>query len=361
MSIELNTADFNYNLPACSIAQKPNPDKQNHKILHYNNGELSHHLFKNICDLLPSGATLVINDSQVIPSRLFGKTQASGKIEIFLTELLDGETNTWLALAKPLRKTKPGMVLTFIDGSTGTLVDKVENQETSQIKIRFEIEHERFQTWLQKNGHVPLPPYIKRPKPKLACESLDNHTYQTCYASAPGSIAAPTAGLHFSNDHLQELRSLGFKVAPITLHVGLGTFMPVKTVNHAQHKMHSEKYLITEKSSEIIQSAINNQQAIVTVGTTSFRCLESFYRNKDRRINKWLDTDIFIYPKHKEDRYRPIVATHIVTNFHQPESTLIMLIAALIGLDQTLKIYQEALEKDYKFLSYGDTSLIKIQ
>jgi len=337
--------DFYYDLPEELIAQDPLEDRSSSRlmVIDKESGNVEHHVFKDIINYLNKGDCLVINNTKVIPARLFGnKIGTEAKIEVLL--LKRGENDVWETLVKPGKKCKPGTRISFGDGLlVGEVLDVVE--EGNRL-IKFEYEG-IFEEILDQLGQMPLPPYITH-------QLEDKNRYQTVYAKHEGSAAAPTAGLHFTKELLKEIEDKGVEIANVTLHVGLGTFRPVKVENVLEHHMHSEFYMVDEKEAEKINNARRNGGKIISVGTTSCRTLESV-TDEDGVVHAksgW--TEIFIYPGYK---FKAI--DWLVTNFHLPESTLLMLVSALAGKDNIMNAYEEAVEEKYRFFSFGDAMLIK--
>lgn len=336
--------DFYFELPEELIAQDPLEDRSASKllVLDKETGEVFHRSFKEIADYLEPGDCLVLNDTKVIPARLIGaKEDTGGKIEVLL--LKRGEGNVWETLVKPGRKARPGTRIRFGEGLlTGEIIDIVDE---GNRRIRFEYEG-IFEEILDRLGQMPLPPYITH-------QLEDKNRYQTVYAKHTGSAAAPTAGLHFTPKLLEQIEKKGVDVAKVTLHVGLGTFRPVKTENILEHHMHSEFYQIDEAAAEKINRAKDKGNRVICVGTTSCRTVESAADEKGRlrACSGW--TDIFIYPG-----YRFRILDSLITNFHLPESTLIMLVSALAGREQTLAAYEAAIQERYRFFSFGDSMLV---
>ncbi|MCI9340020.1 MAG: tRNA preQ1(34) S-adenosylmethionine ribosyltransferase-isomerase QueA [Dorea sp.] len=337
--------DFFYELPEELIAQDPLADRESSRllVLDKESGVISHHVFREITDYLSEGDCLVINDTKVLPARLIGsKEGTNAKIEILL--LKRRENNIWETLVKPGKKAKPGTRIIFGGGIlTGEVVDVVE--EGNRL-IQFTYEG-IFEEILDQLGQMPLPPYITH-------QLEDKNRYQTVYAAHTGSAAAPTAGLHFTPQLLEKIEAQGVEIAKVTLHVGLGTFRPVKVDEITDHHMHSEFYQINEEAAEKINRARENGKRVICVGTTSCRTVESA-AGEDGRLracNGW--TEIFIYPG-----YQFKVLDCLITNFHLPESTLIMLVSALAGREQVLGAYEEAVRERYRFFSFGDAMLIK--
>ena len=336
--------DFYYDLPEELIAQDPLEDRSSSRLLVLNkeSGEVSHHIFKDVKDYLKAGDCLVINDTKVLPARLIGsKVGTDAKIEVLL--LKRKENNTWETLVKPGKKAKPGAKISFGDGLlVGEVVDVVE--EGNRL-IQFSFEG-IFEEILDQLGQMPLPPYITH-------QLEDKNRYQTVYAKHTGSAAAPTAGLHFTPELLEELEAKGVNIARVTLHVGLGTFRPVKVDNILEHHMHSEFYQIDEEAAAKINQAKDNGGRVVCVGTTSCRTIESAADETGhlKACSGW--TEIFIYPGYK---FKALDC--LITNFHLPESTLVMLVSALAGRDNVMNAYEEAVKERYRFFSFGDAMFI---
>lgn len=342
---KMKTSDFYYDLPEELIAQDPLADRSASRLLHLDRetGEIQHTDFKHITRYLNPGDCLVINDTKVIPARLYGsKVGTDAGIEILL--LKRKGDNVWETLVKPGKKAKPGTVISFGDGLlTGEVIDVVE--EGNRL-IRFHYEG-IFEEILDKLGEMPLPPYITH---KLE----DKNRYQTVYAKNEGSAAAPTAGLHFTEELLEEIRRMGVNIAHVTLHVGLGTFRPVKVDDVEKHHMHSEFYVVEEDQAKLINDTKKNGGRIISVGTTSCRTLESAADEDGNLQAKSGWTEIFIYPG-----YQFKIIDGLITNFHLPESTLLMLVSALAGKENIMKAYEEAVRERYRFFSFGDAMLIQ--
>jgi len=338
----LRVADFDYDLPRELIAQEPllRRDASRLLVLHRETGTIEHRLFKDLPSYAGQGDSLVFNDSKVIRARLRGRKQTGGSIEVFLLRPLDN--NTWEALVKPGRKAPPGTVVSFGDGFAATVLDRTT---TGGRHVRLEScvpVSEAIERW----GAVPLPPYIKK-----RLSSPDR--YQTVYASEPGSVAAPTAGLHFSPEMLLALERAGARLSYVTLHVGLGTFRPVRVEEVERHVMHEEHYHISAAVSTAIAEAKACQGRVIAVGTTVVRTLESAAGGEAgvRAGDGW--TSLFIYPGY---RFRVIDA--MLTNFHLPRSTLIMMVSAFAGRENVMRAYREAIEQRYRFYSFGDAMLV---
>ena len=341
----MQLSDFYYDLPQELIAQDPLLKRDNSRLMVLNReeGTIEHKHFYDVISYLKEGDCLVINDTKVIPARLIGEKEGTGAaIEVLLLKRLDD--CTWETLVKPGKKARVGARIIFGGGKlVGEVIDIVE--EGNRI-VRFEYEG-IFEEILDELGQMPLPPYITH---KLE----DKNRYQTVYAEHEGSAAAPTAGLHFTKELLEEIKAKGIKIAHVTLHVGLGTFRPVKEDNILDHHMHSEFYVIDEKAAETINETKKNGGRIIAVGTTSTRTLETVADENGmlRACSGW--TDIFIYPGYKFK-----VLDCLITNFHLPESTLIMLVSALAGREHVLAAYEEAVKERYRFFSFGDAMFIQ--
>ena len=340
----MKTSDFNYELPQELIAQDPLEDRSSSRllVLDKKTGETQHHTFREIVNYLNPGDCLVINDTKVIPARLIGAKEETGaKIEVLL--LKRKQNDVWETLVKPGRKAKPGTRISFGDGLlNGEVIDVVD--EGNRL-IRFEYDG-IFEEILDQLGQMPLPPYITH-------QLKDKDRYNTVYAAHEGSAAAPTAGLHFTPELLEEIDRKGVDIARVTLHVGLGTFRPVKVEDVENHHMHSEFYMIDEKAAEKINGAKARGGRIICVGTTSCRTIESAADENGhlKACSGW--TEIFIYPG-----YTFKALDGLITNFHLPESTLIMLVSALAGREHVLAAYEEAVRERYRFFSFGDAMLI---
>lgn len=341
----MKTSDFYYDLPEELIAQDPLEDRSSSRLLVLNKktGEREHRVFKDIIEYLKPGDCLVINDTKVIPARLIGERVGTGaKIEVLL--LKRKENDVWETLVKPGRKMKVGAQVSFGNGLlTGEVIDVVE--EGNRL-IQFHYEG-IFEEVLDQLGQMPLPPYITH-------QLQDRNRYNTVYATHEGSAAAPTAGLHFTPELLEEIQKKGVEIARVTLHVGLGTFRPVKVEEVTKHHMHSEFYQIEEEAAEKINRAKDNGGRVICVGTTSCRTIESAADENGhlKACSGW--TEIFIYPG-----YRFKALDCLITNFHLPESTLIMLVSALAGREHVLEAYEEAVKERYRFFSFGDAMFIE--
>lgn len=340
----MNVKDFYFDLPQELIAQDPLEDRSASRllVLDKESGEITHRHFRDITEYLKPGDCLVINDTKVIPARLFGIKEGTGaKIEVLL--LKRRENDIWETLVKPGKKARPGTRLEFGDGLLKAEVIGVEDEGNRLIQFHY---NGIFEEILDQLGQMPLPPYITH-------QLKDKNRYQTVYAKHDGSAAAPTAGLHFTKELLAQIEDMGVTIAHVTLHVGLGTFRPVKVENVLDHHMHSEFYVVEEEEAEKINKAKAAGGRVICVGTTSCRTLESATGEDGilKAGSGW--TDIFIYPG-----YQFKILDALITNFHLPESTLVMLVSALAGREHVLNAYQKAIEEKYRFFSFGDAMLI---
>lgn len=340
----MKTSDFYYELPEELIAQTPLERRDGSRLLHLDKqtGEVEHKHFYDLPDYLHEGDCLVLNDSRVLPARLFGHRETGGVAEVVLLRDVGG--GVWECLTRPGRKTKPGTRLIFGDGELSATV--TESCEGGNKLLKFDYEG-IFLEVLERLGKMPLPPYIK-------AELEDKERYQTVYSREVGSAAAPTAGLHFTKELLSQIEAKGVKVCYVTLHVGLGTFRPVKCDEIENHEMHSEFCIIPEETARIVTKTKQNGGRVISVGTTSCRTIESF-ANEDGSLTAssgW--TDIFIFPGYK---FKCVDA--LVTNFHLPESTLVMLVSAIAGRESILNAYDIAVRERYRFFSFGDAMFIE--
>ena len=341
----MNVADFDYELPEELIAQKPCDRRDGSRLLVVDRktGAIKHEHFYDIEKYLRPDDCLVLNDSKVIPARLFGTKDITGaKIEFLLTKRIDGDI--WETMVRPGKRLKPGDKVIFEDDFTA---DILENGEGGTRIVRFDYDG-IFMQRLEQIGAMPLPPYIER-----AAQTEDKERYQTVYAHEEGSVAAPTAGLHFTNELLEKIRAKGTRLAYVTLHVGIGTFRPVKADRVEDHKMHFEEYEISRQAADIINDTKKAGGRIISVGTTSTRTCESAADENGFVKAGSGSTDIFIYPGYE---FKAIDS--LITNFHLPKSTLMMLISALYDREKILKIYEEAVRERYRFFSYGDAMFI---
>lgn len=340
----MKTSDFYYDLPEELIAQTPVEPRDSSRMLIYDRAkkEISHKHFYNVIDYLNEGDTLIVNDSRVLPARIYGtKIPTGANVEFLL--LKQQEEKVWETLVKPGKKARTGDKFSFGDGiMTATVIDVLE--DGNRI-VQFECENNFFET-LDKIGQMPLPPYIHE---KLK----DKERYQTVYSHELGSAAAPTAGLHFTKELMEKIKDKGVNIGYVTLHVGLGTFRPVKVDDVKTHKMHSEHFEVPKETAELIKNTKKNGKRVIAVGTTSCRTLESVAEKYGEVVpcNGW--TDIFIYPG-----FEFKVLDGLITNFHLPESTLIMLVSAFAGYEETMEVYKTAVEEKYRFFSFGDSMCI---
>lgn len=339
----MNTSDFYYDLPEELIAQTPAEPRDSSRLLvyHRRDGAVEHKIFRDVIDFLTPGDALVVNDTRVIPARLYGKKQSTGReVEFLLLNQLSKDT--WEVIMRPGKKLRIGDRVEFAEDLQAEILEKKEDGVTS-VKFYFE---GLFEPLLERYGNMPLPPYITQ-------RLEDRQRYQTVYAKENGSAAAPTAGLHFTPELMEKIRQKGVDIIPILLHVGLGTFRPVKVDNVENHKMHSEYYSISADSARRINETRRRGGRIIAVGTTSVRTLESV-ADEDGSIKEQSgNTEIFIYPGY---RFKCVDA--LITNFHLPESTLLMLISAFMGKEQALGLYRLAVQERYRFFSFGDAMLI---
>ena len=340
----MKKSDFWFDLPEELIAQTPLEKRDTSKLLHLdkNSGEVSHHHFSDVKSFLRKGDCLILNDSRVLPARLIGHRPTGGQIEVLLLRDLGGDE--WECLVKPGRKMKPGAEVLFGNGELKAEVLSTGEGGTRTVKFSYE---GIFLEVLEQLGRMPLPPYIHE-------ELRDNERYQTVYSRAVGSAAAPTAGLHFTNALLDEIREMGVEIGFVTLHVGLGTFRPVKEDDILNHEMHSEFCIMPKETADLINRTKANGGRVISVGTTSSRTIESFAKEDGtmEETSGW--TDIFIYPGY---RFKCVDA--LITNFHLPESTLIMLVSALAGRENVLNAYNIAVAEKYRFFSFGDAMMIE--
>ena len=341
--------DFDYDLPLELIAQYPSQKRDEARLLvvDRSTGEVHHKKFYDILDYLKPGDCLVMNDSKVLPARMYGvKKETGAKAEILLIKRKGGDR--WEAMVKPGKKLKPGSTIVFSD-EPGKMMEAdildFSEDGTRIIEFRYDGDfHER----LEENGNIPLPPYIDR-----SAEDLDKQMYQTVYCKEEGSVAAPTAGLHFTEELLQKVAEKGVKLAYVTLHVGIGTFRPVKCDVVEEHHMHFEEYSITEENAAVINQTKAEGGRVISVGTTSTRTMESAADAEGRLVAGSGSTDIFIYPGYKFK-----IVDNLITNFHLPKSTLLMLISAMYDREKMLDVYREAVSERYHFFSYGDAMFI---
>ena len=341
----MKVSDFDYELPEELIAQHPydKRDEARLMVLHRDTKEIEHKVFKDIIDYLEPGDCLVINDTKVIPARLYGKKDTGANVEFLLLKRI--ENDDWEAMVRPGNKLKTGAKVTFGDGLLNAEV--LDTLPGGNRKVRFTY-NGIFNEILDQIGLMPLPPYIK--------ENIkeENEKYQTVYAKYEGSAAAPTAGLHFTEELLEKIKEKGIDIAKVTLHVGIGTFRPVKVENVEEHQMHSEHFFVKQSEADKINKARETGHRVIAVGTTSCRVLESVSDEKGKVKEIETDTSIFIYPGYK---FKCVDC--LITNFHLPQSTLIMLVSTLAGKEFIMKAYNEAVKEKYKFFSFGDAMFIE--
>ena len=340
----MTTDDFDYELPKELIAQTPLSKRDESKllVLDRETGEVEHKKFYDIIDYLNPGDALVINDTKVIPARIIGEKEDTGAVIELL--LLKDLGDTWECLAKPQKRLKEGTIISFGNGLLRAKVSEIRDEGITIVKLLYD---GILMEILEKLGTMPLPPYIHE---KLA----DQGRYQTVYAKDYGSAAAPTAGLHFTNELLKRIEEKGIKIVHVTLHVGLGTFRPVMVTDVTKHKMHTEHFIVSKEAADVLNEVKASGKRIIAVGTTSVRTLETIMQTNDKFVPMVGDTSIFIYPGYK---FKAIDA--LITNFHLPKSTLVMLVSAFASRDKILNAYKIAIENEYRFFSFGDAMFIK--
>lgn len=349
-------SEYDYNLPEELIAQMPADKRDNSRMMVLNRKDrtISHKHFYDIVDLIDKDTLLVMNNTKVLPARLIGHKDTGAKIEVFLLKqanFQNQENNCWDVLIKPSKRIKPDTIIKISEELSVRAIKRLEENGEWLVELIFE--GDNVLAILHRNGNIPLPPYIERKLPDEDLKKLDFERYQTVYAKDEGSVAAPTAGLHFTQAILQKLQEKGVELAYVTLNVGLGTFRPVQCENVLEHKMHSETFEISEKAAEQINRAKREGKKIIAVGTTTVRTLETAFQ-KFGCIKPCHDhSELFIYPP-----YEFKVIDSLITNFHLPKSTLLMLVSALAGKDFIFEAYKEAIENKYRFFSYGDCMLI---
>lgn len=349
-------SEYDYNLPEELIAQMPADKRDNSRMMVLNRKDrtISHKHFYDIVDLIEPNTLLVMNNTKVLPARLIGHKDTGAKIEVFLLKQnskMQDEHENWEVLIKPSKRVKPDTIIKISDELSVRAIKRLEENGEWLVELIFN--GNNVLDVLHRNGNIPLPPYIERKIPNEDLKKLDFERYQTVYAKDEGSVAAPTAGLHFTKEILKKLENKGVELAYVTLNVGLGTFRPVQCENVENHKMHSETFEISEKAAEQINRAKTEGKKIVAVGTTTVRTLETAYK-KFGCIKACHDhSELFIYPP-----YEFKVIDNLITNFHLPKSTLLMLVSALAGKDFIFEAYKEAIENKYRFFSYGDCMYI---
>ena len=337
----MQTSDFDYDLPDHLIARQPMPERDASRLLHLPEGEkISDMMIRDLPALVRPGDVWVLNNTRVLPARLLGKKPSGGKVEILLLEP-EGEAHVWLAWGKSNKPLKPGTVIRFAGDFTGEILAREGKQ------VRIQLEAGNVAVAIEKHGHMPLPPYIDRPDTEA-----DKQRYQTVYAKHTGAVAAPTAGLHLTQNLMAQMQDAGAEFTHVTLHVGPGTFEPVQVDRIENHAMHEEVYQISENAAAAINAALDEGRRVVAVGTTSLRTLEAACT--DGRVKAGSGrTSIFIYPG-----YRFRVTGGLLTNFHLPQSTLLMLVSALAGRERIMAAYEHANREGYRFYSYGDAMFI---
>jgi len=339
--------DFDYPLPPELIARYPVSERDSSRLMLLNRhtGAVSEDIFRNLTLYLQPGDLLVMNDTRVIPARILGTKESGGKVEIFLLRREKGESGCWSCLLRASKKFHPGQVIILTAGMTATARARLD-AESWLVEFAGT---EPFDAWLEREGHIPLPPYLQRDD-----NLSDRERYQTVFARSAGAVAAPTAGLHFTGELLQELENKGVLTAWLTLHTGLGTFQPIRVERVEEHRIHTEYYAISEATAEAVRSAKARGGRVVAVGTTTARALEHASIGAGRVRASEGEADIFIYPG-----YRFAQVDALVTNFHLPESTLLMLVSAFAGRDFVMSSYLEAIRRGFRFYSYGDAMLIE--
>ena len=347
----MKLSEFKFDLPANLLAMHPAKERDEARmmVVHRRNGQIEHQIFKDILNYFDDGDTMVINDTKVFPARMYGNKEKTGaKIEVFLLRELNKDIHLWDVLVDPARKIRVGNKLYFGESD---LVAEVIDNTTSRgrtIKFLFDGTDEEFYKTINELGETPLPKYIKR-----EAQPEDRERYQTVYAKHVGAVAAPTAGLHFTREVLKRLEIKGVNVTPVTLHVGLGTFRPVDVEDLTKHKMDSESFIVPAETTTLVNQALDNKKRVCSVGTTTLRALESSVSANGRLKPNEGWTDRFIFPPHD---FR--IANALLTNFHMPESTLLMMAAAFGGYDLVMEAYNVAVKEKYNFFSYGDAMLI---
>ena len=346
----MRTQDFYFDLPEELIAQHPSGVRGQDKLMKLgrNDGSVEDHMMDDLPDLIEPNTLMVFNNSRVRRARVYGVKESTGReIEFMFLNQIDKECRVWNVMVKNAKKQKAGMTYRFPDGSIGEIIEIEGNKGTEFRALQFDFVID--EAWFEKNGHIPLPPYIRREDTEE-----DSERYQNVYSREVGSAACPTAGLHFTPEMLERLKEKGIEMEFVTLHVGLGTFLPVREDNIEDHKMHTEYYTVTKEVADKINKAKKEGRPILAVGTTSVRTLESASKDDGTVIPGTRGTHIFMYPGYKFK-----VVDQMFTNFHTPESTLIMLVSAFAGKENIMNAYKHAVDKRYRFFSYGDCMLIK--
>lgn len=375
MKTPLTLKDFYYDLPEEQVAQTPLDQRDAARLLTWQNGAIHHTTIRNLADLVPRGSLFIVNDSKVIASRIRFKLPTGANAEFLLLEPTgehtSGASEDWLALGRPMRKLREGITYDVGFGLAITVLkspgiaDGPIDSGPRPFPVRLSLRGPDLLAWLERHGEMPLPPYIERREANAARASKDKIRYQTVYAAGEGSVAAPTAGLHFTSDVIDALKEKGCSFASVTLHVGAGTFLPVKSHNISQHEMHSERFMVPTATLTAVEQAKSEGRPVIVVGTTALRSLEglaALANEKNQTLRDladiWNRTNIFIRPVYKDSLCSSWIADALMTNFHQPESTLLMLVSALVGYDAIKQIYSEAVNHGYRFFSYGDSSLL---
>lgn len=340
-------SDFSYNLPDDLIARYPTDERDASRLMVVKRatGTSFETVFSSLTDYIHSGDVLVVNDTRVIPARLFGTKESGGRVELFLVQRCNTIEENWLCLVRSSKRFRVGQIVQLTDGMKATMLAK-DGEERWFIQFSY---NGNFLNWLEKEGHIPLPPYLQRTD-----EVDDRERYQTIYASNLGAVAAPTAGLHFTQRLLDMLDAKGVKIVNLTLHTGLGTFLPVRVSNVEDHKIHVERYNISVETANVVNAAKKNGNRVLAVGTTTARTLEYATSHNGCLQSGTGEADIFIYPG-----YCFKILDGLITNFHLPESTLLMLVSAFIGREKILQVYQQAIESRFRFYSYGDAMLLE--
>lgn len=338
--------DFDFHLPPELIARHPAPEREGSRLmlLDRRTGAIREDRFGHIADYLAPGDLLVMNDTRVIPARLFGHRESGGRVEIFLLRRTGGDPESWSCLLKGSKRMRPGQVIGLAAGMRALVRARLDD-DSWQVEFSGP---EPFDGWLEREGHIPLPPYLQRED-----DEQDRERYQTVYARTPGAVAAPTAGLHFTRELLAELAGKGIETAWLTLHTGLGTFLPVRVERVQDHRIHAERYVLPQVTADAVHAAKARGGRVVAVGTTTARTLEYAAADNGTVRAGAGDADIFIYPG-----YRFKVVDGLVTNFHLPESTLLMLVSAFAGQEHVVGAYDEAVRRGFRFYSYGDAMFI---
>jgi S-adenosylmethionine:tRNA ribosyltransferase-isomerase len=361
---------YDFKFPEELIAHEPLKDRDASRLLVRSiAGEMQHRNVGDLVQLLPEGSLLIVNDSRVFPARILTKSPSGiGEVELLLLncEQNDESFSIWQALGRPLKKLKPSVALDLDQGLVATMQNRTTATDgTPTVLVHFNVGKTSLLSWLEQNGYIPLPPYIERKAASPARSSADKERYQTVYSNDVGSVAAPTAGLHLSESLISRLNAKGIELAPVTLHVGAGTFLPVKASSIDEHTMHREWYHVPSSTLEKIQETKQQDRPVICVGTTSLRCMESLYREAMAKgasamslCDHWTPTELFIRPEQHKKTTLQCGISALMTNFHQPCSTLFILISALIGIESAKEMYEEAFRQQYRLFSYGDANLL---